>query len=331
MAPEPKPPEPVYLGGTDLGSLLVGLQDELRTGRLTFASIAGDGEVCLLFGALVSAAFEGRVGGEAVLAMLDAPPGKVEVEPTFAMPEGQAFPILGESFSELVDRWRLAAKATSFLEEDGEGIDMDLPVAEPGQDAAPPEDAAAEIPVAPPETPCDPMTLGGNPFDAEPDDDIAAQSSKRRFADVAETTVEIDDPFAFESTLSDDDWAQGQAPQGPDPGSGNKAAGGTETFDDENISFGSEEDAGTSRPVGTWAPTSATKAWGDGGSAPDAADLAASGPVSPFADALEAADTPPAGTAAVDPGWSSFSEPDIFGMIDLLDSEEEDSDGPDHG
>lgn len=193
----PELPTPTYLQGDALASALVGLQDELKTGKVQFQCIDGDGYICLLFGGLVSARFQGEVGGEAVVSMLAAPPGKIEIENVFEMPEGQELAAPSVSLAELVDRWRKTATAP-ILEADDEDDLESISTSEPANIG--PEVTAVSMGPAPLEPDAG---LGDSPFDVGPDEEAVAVSSPRPFAVTAQPGIELDDPLAYGAALFD--------------------------------------------------------------------------------------------------------------------------------
>ena len=90
------------IGGDDLAGVLLGFLDDRATLCFRFSSILGEGELRVLMGDVLLAFFRGATGEEAILAMLDSPPGRTETLMTFPM--SGCVP-LERSLSEIVDRW----------------------------------------------------------------------------------------------------------------------------------------------------------------------------------------------------------------------------------
>ena len=90
------------IGGDDLAGVLLGFLDDRATLCFRFSSILGEGELRVLMGDVLLASFREVTGEDAILAMLDSPPGRTETLTTFPM--SGCVP-LERSLSEIVDRW----------------------------------------------------------------------------------------------------------------------------------------------------------------------------------------------------------------------------------
>lgn len=206
LTPASAAPGPTFLQGDALASALVGLQDQLRTGKMHFECIDGDGYIALLFGGVVSARFQDEVGAAAILAMLAAPPGKVTIESVFEVPEGQELAAPSVSLAELVDRWRRTA-APSIPVADEEELSEE-PVSPSPAGEVPVDDAPLNAPEP------TPNAEESNPFDIVPDEADVDHVPPRPLAFPAKPSPEADDPLAYGSALFDQAWMEDEETSG---------------------------------------------------------------------------------------------------------------------